>query len=115
MITYDLSKFSPTPFGRYPEDGKFNGTAFRNILVKLLTKAGEQNEYVLVDFDTIELGIGSSFLEESFGGLVRKNHFSPEQLIGNNGLLKIKSSQTFYIDEIKQYISEAAAENNSGK
>jgi hypothetical protein len=110
MIIYDLSVFSPTPFGRYPDDGKFNGTAFREILCKKLNEAKAKKEKLCVDLDNIQFGVGSSFLEEAFGGLVRKGLFSKKELIGTKGLLKIKSQQLFYIEEINQYISEAIVE-----
>ncbi|MEL0634661.1 STAS-like domain-containing protein [Pseudoalteromonas carrageenovora] len=112
MIKYDLSKFSPTPFGRYPDDGKFNGTAFRKKLIELLNEAKVKNDTLEINFDNISLGIGSSFLEESFGGLVRKGYFNKDDLIGNKKLLKIKSNQAYYIEEINNYISEAEVEKS---
>ena len=110
MITYDLSTFSPTPFGRYLDDGKFNATKFRTILTEKLIEAKENNEELTVDLDGITLGIGSSFLEEAFGGLVRKGLFTKGELIGKNGILHIKSKQKFYQTEINSYIEEAKAE-----
>ncbi len=114
MKYYDLSDFSITPFGRYLDDGKFNGTTFREVLAAELYQAKNKQESLTVDFDNVELGIGSSFLEESFGGLVRKGLFTKDELInGINGearLLVIKSQQDFYNEEVEQYISEAKLE-----
>ena len=110
MLTYRLSEFSHTPFGRYPDDGKFNGTKFRDVLVEKLNQAREQKDTLNLIIDLTNYGIGSSFLEESFGGLVRKGYFKKEELIGSNSLLSIDSKFTFYIDEINQYISEATPE-----
>lgn len=114
MITYDLSKFSTKPFGRYVKDGKFNGTTFREILSVKLKEAQSENDYLIVDLDNIEFGVGSSFLEEAFGGLVRKGLFTKDELIGSQGILQIKSQQAFYKEEIHQYIDEAKKENNQG-
>ena len=59
--------FSPYPAGRYLEDGKYNGTAFRR---EHLVPALREFDIVDVVFDGVA-GFGSSFLEEAFGGLVR--------------------------------------------
>src|SRR5690625_6707889 len=60
--------FSEFPAGRYPKDGPHNGETFRTeVLVPLL----ESHETVIVDLDGTD-GYGSSFLEEAFGGLVRR-------------------------------------------
>ena len=73
--------FSPYPAGRYPDDGKFDGTTFRqNHLVPAL----RQFERVEVVFDGVA-GFGSSFLEEAFGGLIREEGMSKEFL--NNHLV----------------------------
>ncbi len=60
--------FSRYPAGRYPEDGKFNGTAFRK---EKLVPPLRENHYVEVSLDGV-VGCGSSFLEEAFGGLIRE-------------------------------------------
>lgn len=59
--------FSEHPFGRYPEDGDNNGQRFREefIIPNL------NDEQVLVIDLTGTLGATSSFIEESFGGLIR--------------------------------------------
>jgi hypothetical protein len=61
-----------------------------------------------VVIDDVE-GYGSSFLEEAFGGLVRKGHFSAETL---REKLKIDyTDQDFklYGDLIWRYVKEAEA------
>ena len=69
-------EFSRYPAGRYQEDGKFNGTAFRK---KCLVPALKKFDKVEVIFDGVA-GFGTSFLEEAFGGLVRCEGYSKEQL-----------------------------------
>ncbi|MGL5949118.1 MAG: STAS-like domain-containing protein [Aeromonas sp.] len=67
----DLGKdFSTLPFGRTKDDGEYNGEAF---LETLLYPAFQSNaEQIEVNFDHIEMAVGSSFLESAFGGLRRK-------------------------------------------
>lgn len=65
------SQFSTTPAGRYRSDGRFSGEVFRDdVLVPALDRAG--NDTVTVVLDGVA-GYGSSFLEEAFGGLARRN------------------------------------------
>ncbi|MDN2661818.1 DUF4325 domain-containing protein [Psychromonas sp. 14N.309.X.WAT.B.A12] len=98
-------KFSPTPFGRYLSDGPRSAEKFRTVLIPLLKECTEKNDILIIDLDDIPIGIGSSFLEESFGGLVRQRAFTEKQL---SNLLKIKSDDDpSYIEEIKEYIHEA--------
>jgi len=68
--------YSETPLGRYPADGDFNGTRFRDDFLRPALGAGE---VVVVDIDDVE-GYGSSFLDEAFGGLVREGYFDAKDL-----------------------------------
>lgn len=63
--------FSPFPAGRYPEDGPFNGTKFRD---QVLIPALKDHENVVIDIDGVAL-LPSSFWEEIWGGLVRTRNF----------------------------------------
>lgn len=116
MIYYDLSEFSNTPFGRFTNKDEndntvknpHSGESFRYLLKKLLIQARQDKDQVIIDLSKIEYGIGSSFLEEAFGGLVRKEQFSAEELISSvTPLLVIKSDVPFYEMEISEYIREA--------
>lgn len=107
MITYDLKDFSVTPFGRYKTDSPHSAEAFREILAKKLNEALKQDDRLTIELDNV-YGLGSSFLEESFGGLVRKGLFTKEQLInGESRLLNFKTEHDFYIQEIEEYINTA--------
>lgn len=78
MKTIDVAKsFSPKPYGRHRQDGDFSAEVFREDILLPLLKA---NERVLVDLSGSNY-FGSSFLEEVFGGLVRVNHFSVEDVL----------------------------------
>ena len=116
MVYFDLSKFSKTPFGRFTQKDENNndiqnphsGEAFRAILKPILIQAMKNSEQVTIDFDNVEYGIGSSFLEEAFGGLVRKEGFTAKELLETTPpLLVIKSEVSFYQIEITEYIKDA--------
>lgn len=96
-------QFSPTPAGRYRSDGPFPGERFRDeVLVPELEKP---DNVVTVDLDGTA-GFGSSFLEEAFGGLVRKG-FSPALL---RQRLQIKSGRPSYLTRVWSYIERAQLE-----
>lgn len=60
--------FTPTPGGRYRKEGEYSGEEFRE---RFLEPVLDQGGQVIVDLDGPE-GFTTSFLEEVFGGLVRK-------------------------------------------
>jgi hypothetical protein len=97
------SDFSETPIGRYPSDGGFSGERFRDeILVPLL----QSNDKVEVVIDDVE-GYGSSFLEEAFGGIVRRRAFDENQLKKNLVISLNDPDFEFYRKLIWRYIAEA--------
>lgn len=103
MAIYTISvakQFSETPAGRYRSDGPYSGEVFRE---DFLYPALRSNELVEVNLDGT-LGYGSSFLEESFGGLVRVNGMSMSEL---RKKLKIKSSRKFYEERVWRYVADA--------
>ena len=98
-------EFSVTPGVRYPDEGPFSGQEFRrNFLMPKLKKAIEKGVKLLIDLDG-SAGYGSSFLEESFGGLIREEGLAFEVI---DKTLDYKSDEDpSIIEEIKQYIKEA--------
>lgn len=92
------TEFSPFPAGRYRTDGPFSAEAFRDDLL----------EPKLREFDQVELnlagavGYGSSFLEEVFGGLVRRGCFSSSVL--HQKLVIRCEDDPSVVDEIWLYI-----------
>jgi hypothetical protein len=66
--------FSKVPAGRYLSDGLDSGQNFREKLVEPILQQGSKIE---INLDGTE-GFGSSFLEEAFGGLVRKGWTSAQ-------------------------------------
>lgn len=73
--------FTPYPVGRDEQDSaNANGREFRrNHLVPAIEKALKEHVKVVVVLEGLE-SVGSSFLEEAFGGLVRCEGFGAEQL-----------------------------------
>lgn len=92
-IARDFTKY---PAGRYVEDGPFSGAAFRE---RFLVPALQAGEFLVIELDGVR-GYGSSFLEEAFGGLVRKG-FEPAQVKQS---LKLVASDLSLVDEIFDYI-----------
>lgn len=97
--------FSDVPAGRYLVDGDYTGQKFReNFLVPALKEA-DKSHPVIVDINDVE-GYGSSFLEEAFGGLVREENYTKEDL---DRVLKIRANSTYdiYKKIIELHIKEA--------
>ncbi|WP_374981301.1 STAS-like domain-containing protein [Pseudomonas solani] len=104
MKHIDIAKdFSRHPAGRFRSDGPYSGELFR---VKFLEPAISKNEAIEVSFDGAR-GYGSSFLEEAFGGLVRKG-FPAEVLMR---LIRLRSSNSVLIEQILKYIRESKPES----
>lgn len=100
MINISVAKdFSVYPGGRTPEDGPFSGEIFReeHLIPYLTTK-----EKINIDLDGTR-GYGSSFLEEAFGGLVRKG-FSSDEIFNS---ITFQTSSKSLEEEIKRYIFDA--------
>lgn len=75
-----VAEHARSPGGRFKSDGPFSGEWFREeILSPALAQAIEVGERLVVELGGTS-GYGSSFLEEAFGGLIRKRHFGPDQV-----------------------------------
>lgn len=95
--------FSETPGGRYIREGNYSGESFReSILLPKYQEAIANNSCLIVDLDGC-YGVATSFLEEAFGGLVRK--------VKNRDILKIlkiiSEDRPNLVEKIKGYIEEA--------
>lgn len=95
--------FSQTPAGRYVTDGPYSGERFRN---EILVPALKSSDEVVINMSGV-FGYGSSFLEEAFGGLVRKCLFTRDELLKK---VRIQSSLKTYELKVLQYIQEAQPE-----
>ena len=96
--------FSAYPAGRYPNDGKYNGTTFRkDVLVPALKGSNDQVEVI---FDGVA-GFGSSFLEEAFGGLIRDEEMTKEFLDTHLILRTTELELEDFVKLAQRYIDEA--------
>lgn len=108
MIKIKISKdFSEIPGGRTIEEGDYSGEAFRDTVLIQKYEEAEQNDEILeIDFDDC-YGFGTSFLEEAFGGLVRKYH--------KHGILRririISFEDETIPDNIRKYVEAAEKED----
>lgn len=106
MIRIKISTdFSDTPGGRLKKEGEFSGELFRDsILIEKYREAERQNDNIEIDFDDC-YGVGTSFLEEAFGGMVRKYHVH-----GMLQRIRIISTEDETIpDNIKKFVEKAEA------
>ena len=72
MLIKIADDFTTTPGGREIKEGPYSGEQFRKeLLGPLYQKALDNGEKLIIDFDGC-FGYATSFLEESFGGLVRE-------------------------------------------
>lgn len=92
--------FSEEPIGRFPTDSDFNGQRFRE---EFLIPALSKFDKVIIQLDGTE-GYGSSFLDEAFGGLVRVNKLSKEEVLNRLELISIEDESL--INEIQEYIKK---------
>lgn len=105
-IILDIAKdFSRCPGARYPDEGDNSGQEFRNNYLKpKIQEALEKGLRLKIILDG-SAGYSTAFLEEAFGGLVREDGFTLEQL----GIIDYVSDEDpTYIDDIKAYIDDAA-------
>lgn len=111
MITISIAKdFSRIPGARFPEEGNYSGQEFRNeVLLPNFKKAISADEKLKVILDGTA-GLGTSFLEEAFGGLIRINNISYSEI--KNTLILISDEDEDYIEEINQYLLEADEQKN---
>ena len=105
-IARDFS-FSPGP--RYIDEGKNSGEKFRkDVLYPKFKEAIETNKKIIVDLDGTD-GYGTSFLEEAFGGLIRINGLSHQQIL--SCLTIITEEEDYLKDDVYEYLKDAHDES----
>lgn len=98
-------RFSPTPGPRYISEGDWSGELLRkSILLEIVKNAIEKNETLCVDLDGTH-GYGTSFLEEVFGGLIREDKLTLNQL--RKHLTFISDEEPYLISDINEYMEDA--------
>jgi hypothetical protein len=105
-MKYDIGRdFSQVPAGRYPSDGDYSGEAFREQVLAPAIKNLQNGDKIEIVIDNVE-GYGSSFLNEAFGGAVRKKYISSEQFLKVLKLEYADSDFDYFKDKIIQYIKD---------
>lgn len=106
--------FSRTPGLRYRTQSEFPGEDFRDLLLEpKFLQALENGEKLEVVLDGTA-GAGPSFLEEAFGGLVRKleaSHGRNAIRLVDNNIVIISKEEEYLIADVKSYIQRALVQN----
>ncbi|MGI6854354.1 STAS-like domain-containing protein [Mesorhizobium sp. 1B3] len=99
--------YTTYPGPRYAADGPFSGETFRDtILARALQEAITSGGVVTVVLDDVA-GYGSSFLEEAFGGLIRKG-FDRSQIKRHLRVVAQTNRFQHHARTAQRYIDEAA-------
>ena len=97
--------FCPRPGPRYIIEGDYSGELFRQtILFPEFKRALAEKKKLIVNLDG-PAGYGTSFLEESFGGLIRVEKMDYQTIIDN--LEIISNEEDFLKDDIFFYLEDA--------
>jgi len=103
-ITLHVREFTTTPGPRFKDDGRYSGEEFReNYLLPRYLEAVDSGACLHVILEATK-GYASSFLEEAFGGLVRKGYKKSDI---KKHLIIHSSDRPWYKPEIYSYIDEA--------
>jgi len=96
--------YTPYPGGRYPEDGRGNGTTFRENFLLPIIKEGKKADIVLDG----AAGYPSSFLDEAFAGLVRNEGFTPEQVLSAFHLIATQPGFGRFVLLVEDFVRNAS-------
>lgn len=101
--------YTAYPGGRYPADGKGNGTTFREKFLLPIITQGKTADVILDG----AAGYPSSFLDEAFGGLVRNCGFTPDQVLGAFHIIATQPGFGRFALLIEDFVRSAAPEGAS--
>ena len=101
--------FSDIPIGRTRSDGDVNGEAFREDWLRPNLEKASEGDPLIVNLNGAE-GYPASFLEEAFGGLVRKGYFTARKL-KKILIIEATSGHILYRDMSWEYIANACADS----
>lgn len=105
LIINIAKDFSRIPGARKPEEGNFSGQEFREkILFPKMQSAITSNVTLTVILDGTA-GLGTSFLEESFGGLIRINKLSYDDIKAHLNIVSKEDEE--YLEEVEDYLFAA--------
>lgn len=102
-LKFCIKDYTLTPGGRFIKDGPFSGEDFKNKhLIPMFLEALKDEKLLYIDLDGT-YGYPSSFLEESFGGLVRE--FGTDNVKKIIRLISVEDPEE--IARIHKYINDA--------
>ena len=105
LILNIAKDYSRCPGARYESEGDYSGERFReDFLAPKLKEAIEAGVKLEVILDG-SAGYSTSFIEESFGGLIRTNGYSLDVL--KDKIIIISNEDPTYIDDIYEYWDHA--------
>ena len=105
-----VKDFSRSPGARYPSEGNFSGQEFREqLLSPKLKEAIDADVKLRVILDG-SAGYATSFIEEAFGGLVRENAYSLDQILDT--VVIISNEAPSNIDAAQLYMKNAWENRN---
>lgn len=97
--------YTRCPGARYESEGDYSGERFRNeFLAPMLKEAIETGVKLEVVLDG-SAGYSTSFIEESFGGLIRTNHYTLKEVKDN--IIIISDEDPSYEEDINVYWEHA--------
>ena len=97
--------FTTAPGPRLISEGKFSGEQFRKeVLLPKVREAIAQKCFLVVNLDGTS-GYGTSFLEESFGGLIREDKIDLATL--DSILTLVSAEEPDLLTEIREYLEDA--------
>ena len=107
-IQIEIAKeFSSVPIGRYLTDSDHSGEAFREkLLLPRFKEAEKSGQLLQIDFTGMKC-LSSSFLEEAFGGLVRKTKQEPKLILERIRFVPEGTHLDEYIENTKRFIERA--------
>lgn len=108
MFIKVAEEFTETPGARYRNQGPFSGEEFiDSLLYPKYEEAIQKNEKLVVDLDG-GYGYGSSFLEEAFGGLIRKLKKEKKDFKKPLEVIEIISKEEeLWVNKIEVYMKDA--------
>ena len=102
MIKINIAEeFSDSPGGRFKSQGPKSGEEFRELFLEIYFNQNN-TEIIQINFDGT-FGYATSFLEEAFGGLVRKYTYNSV----SKRLVFISDENPKYIEKVERYMKEA--------
>lgn len=102
------SDFTTAPGPRNISEGKFSGEQFRkDFLLPKVREACSKKCPLTIDLDGTS-GYGTSFLEESFGGLIREDNLTLSDL--DSVLRFVSNEEPDLLAEIREYMEDAEKE-----